>query len=33
MNNKLGLGMENELAQISDIGNKAIAQQILNFML
>lgn len=30
MNNKLGLGMENELAQISDIGNKAIAQQILN---
>ena len=30
MNNKLGLGMEDELAQISDIGNKAIAQQILN---
>ena len=30
MNNKLGLGMENELAQISDIGNKAVAQQILN---
>lgn len=30
MNNKLGLGMGDELNQINDIGNKATAQQILN---
>ena len=30
MNNKLGVRNGKELAQISDIGNKAIAQQILN---
>ena len=30
MNNKLGLGMEDELAQIDQIGGKGMAQQILN---